>query len=214
MTDQPAAGDAEVPAWVRHLGITDRVTGLERAHASLGLLRVAGGQRLSALRPGAEYTAAQMAFSGFLARAQALHEAAFAAISTGNPYAPFTLLRAYAETAAVIFYLKDYPAQLDKLMPSPHGPGMKIGKITGYAARRLGGFQGMYGELSRCAHPAALSSPMAGHVASGQDEWASAPAFRSGPDALAACAWVVELAEVTSYLLVEFAAQHGLLADS
>jgi hypothetical protein len=72
----------------------------------------------------------------------------------------------------------------------------------------------MYGELIRCAHPAALSSPMAGRVVSGRDEWASAHAFMYGRDALAACAWVVELAEVVSYLLVEFAAQHGLLADS
>ncbi len=68
MNDQPADCNAAVPAWVRKLGITDRVTGLERAHASWDMLCAAGVQGLSGLHPGAEYTTGHMVFSGFLAR--------------------------------------------------------------------------------------------------------------------------------------------------
>ena len=55
-----------------------------------------------------------LVFSGFLARAQGFHEGAVAAIAADNPYAAFTLLRAYAENAAAILYVKDHPAQLER----------------------------------------------------------------------------------------------------
>ena len=213
MNDQPADDDAEVPAWVRNLGITDRVTGLDRAHASWDMLHAAGVQGLSDLRPGADYTAGHVAFSGFLARAQGLHEGTVTAITAGNPYATVTLLRAYAETAAAVLYVKDHPAQLEKCLPGPHRPGVKVAKITSHAESRLGGFKGTYSQLSKCAHPMALTVPASSRASGGVIEWASAPAFEAEHDATAACAWVVELAEATSYLLVDFAAQHGLLAD-
>jgi hypothetical protein len=41
-------------------------------------------------------------FSGFVARAQCLHEAATQMIDAENPHAAFTLLRAYAENTATI----------------------------------------------------------------------------------------------------------------
>jgi hypothetical protein len=213
VNDQPAGGDAQVPAWVRELGITDRVTGLERAHASWDVLHAAGVKGLGGLPPGADYPAGYLVFSGFLARAQGLHEGTVAAIRAGNPYATFTLLRAYAQTAAAVLYVKDHPAQLEKCLPGPHGPGVKIGKITSHAERRLGGFKGTYSQLSKYAHPMALTWPVSSRAAGGTIERASAPAFEAGHDAITACAWVVELAEATSYLLVDFAAQHGLLAD-
>lgn len=213
MNDQPAGGDAEVPAWVRELGITDRVTGLDRAHASWDMLHAAGVQGLSGLRPGAGYTAGHVVFSGFLARAQGLHEGTVAAIRAGNPYATFTLLRGYAETAAAVLYVKDHPAQLEKCLPGPHGPSVKVRKITNHAESRLGGFKGTYSQLSKYAHPIALTFPAPSQAAGGVIERASAPVFKAEHDAITACAWVVELAEATSYLLVDFAAQHGLLAD-
>jgi len=49
-----------------------------------------------------EYTTTIMVFSGWLARAQWFHEGASAAVEADNPYAAFTLLRAYAENAAAI----------------------------------------------------------------------------------------------------------------
>lgn len=213
MNDQPADGDAAVPAWVRNLGITDRVTGLQRAHASGGMLHAAGVHGRRGLHPGAEYTPGQVAFCGFLTRAQGLHEGTVAAIRAGNPYASFTLLRAYAETAAAILYAKDHPAHLEEFLPCPHGPGVKIGKITSHAEHRLGGFKATYSQLSKYTQPMALSLPAANPVAGEPTERASAPAFRSEHDATAACAWLVELAEATAYLLVDLAAQLRLPAD-
>jgi hypothetical protein len=155
-----------------------------------------------------------LVFSGFLARAQGLHEGAVAAISADNPYAAFTLLRAYAENAAAILYVNDHPAQLERFWREPHGPGVSIGKITSHARGRFDGFKGIYSQLSQYAHPQALSLLASHRVVEGRVvQWSSAPAFKSDHDAVIACAWVVELAAATSNLLMEFAAEFGLLAD-
>jgi hypothetical protein len=160
-----------------------------------------------------DYRVEHLVFSGFLARAQGLHEGAVAAIGADNPYAAFTLLRAYAENAAAILYVKDHPGQLDKFWRETRGPGVPIGRITNHAVNRFGGFRGIYSELSRYAHPQALSLLASHRVTEGRVvEWRSAPAFKSDPDAVMACAWVVELAEATAQLLKEFGAQFGLLA--
>ncbi len=213
MNDQPADGNGEIPAWVRELDITDRVTGLQRAHQSWGMLHAAGVQVLSGLRSGAGYTTGHLVFSGFLAQAQGLHDGTVAAIRAGNPYATFALLRAYAETTAAVLYMKDHPAHLEKCLPGPHGPGVKIRKITSHAENRFGGFKEIYSQLIKYAHPMALSLPASSQPPGGVIEWASVPAFKAEQDGITACAWVVELAEATSYLLLDFAAQHGLLAD-
>ncbi len=155
-----------------------------------------------------------MVFSGFLARAQGLHEGSVAAIRADNRYAAFTLLRAYAENAAAILYLKDRRAPLDKFWREPHGSGVSIGKITNHARTRFGGFKGIYDQLSKYAHPQALSLLASSRVVKGREvQWSSAPVFKSDHDAVIACAWVVELAKDTSYLLMEFAEEFGLLAD-
>jgi hypothetical protein len=54
-----------------------------------------------------------LAFSGFIARAQCLHEAATQMIEAENPHAAFTLLRAYTGNTAAILYAKDHPNLLD-----------------------------------------------------------------------------------------------------
>jgi hypothetical protein len=129
--------------------------------------------------------------SGFLARAQGLHEGAVAAISADNPYAAFTLLRAYAENAAAILYVKDHPAQLERFWRDTRGPGVQIGRITNHAVSRFGGFKDTYSELSRYAHPQALSLLASSRVVEGEAlQWSSAPAFKADHDAVMACAWV------------------------
>jgi hypothetical protein len=197
--------------WIQHLGITDRATGQEQARASWDLL-IAAGRRV--LGTGLDFRVEHLVFSGFLARAQGFHEGAVAAIIADNPYAAFTLLRAYAENAASILYVKDHPAELEKFWRDTSGPGVKIGKITNYALSRFDGFKGVYSELSRYAHPQALSLLASSRIAEGEMiHWSSAPAFKSDHDAVMACAWVVELAEATSHLLVEFGGQFRLLPD-
>ena len=154
-------------------------------------------------------------FSGFLARAQGFHEGTVVAIAADNPYAAFTLLRAYAENAAAILYLKDHPAQLDRFWRDIRGAGVPIDEITDYAMNRFRGFRGIYLELTKYAHPHALSLFASSRVIEGRlVEWSSVPTFKSDHDAVMACVWVVELADATSHLLKEFAAQFELLRES
>ena len=151
--DQPA----EVSDWLQKLGITDRATGQQQAAASWDLL-IRAGRRV--LGTGMEYQVEHTVVSGFLAKAQGLHEGAVAAIHADNLYAAFTLVRAYAENAAGILYVKDHREQLDKFWQLDNY-GVTIGKITNYARNRFGGFQGIYDQLSQYAHPGALSMPPA-----------------------------------------------------
>ena len=203
-------GDAHtsVPKWIRKHGITYRATGQQQAAASWNVLVRAGQKVLGTVMA---YQIEHTVVSGFLARAQGLHEAAVAGIRADNPYATFTLLRAYAENAAGILYVRDHPVQLNKFWQL-ESYGVPIGKITSYAETRFDGFKGIYSELSKYAHPAALSVLASSKGVGGQDiHWNSAPQFKSDSDAVTACAWVVELARATAYLLIEFADQFGLL---
>lgn len=125
-----------------------------------------------------------------------------------NPYASFTLIRAYAENAAAILYVKDRPGVLDLFWREPDSPGVSIGKITNYAQKRFAGFRGIYGQLSQYAHPAARSLLASHRMVEGEARnvrWSSAPSFKSENDAMVACGWIVELAEASSHLLVELA---------
>jgi hypothetical protein len=206
MGDQPVDEHADVPEEIRKLGITDRLTGLEQAAESGKFLIMAGHK---VLRTGMTYQVEHTVLFGFLARAQGLHEGTVAAVRADNPHAAFTLLRAYAENAAGILYLKDHPAQLDKFLQLD-GHGVSAGKITNYAVKWFGGFKGIYDQLSQYAHPAALGILASSSVVDGQTlHWESVPRFKSEEGALAACAWVVELAQATSHLFVECAGALG-----
>lgn len=198
------------PAWLIRLGITDLDTGQHQAHAAWNVLIAAGR---SVLSTSADYRPAHLVFSGFLARAQGLHEGAVAAIKAENPYAAFTLLRAYAENAAAILYLTDKPDLLDQFW-RPDNP-VSIGKITNHAFQgrnpRFAGFKGIYAQLSEYVHPQSrslLASSRAG--SDGAIQWSSAPRFKTDGDAVMACAWAVELAYATAHLLVEYAEKFRL----
>jgi hypothetical protein len=201
--------DNEAPeqerAFLADLGITDRATGLARARASRELLLQAGSRVLGSAK---DYTIRVMVFSGFLARAQGFHEGSVAAIEADNPYAAFSLLRAYAENAAGILYLKDHPTKLDQFWRPGTRP-VPPGKITNHAEKRFGGFKPIYSELSQYAHPGSLSMLASSRI-TGEDsrtvQWSSAPSFKSDNDAMVACGWTVELGTATAHLLVELAA--------
>jgi hypothetical protein len=172
---------------------------------------ISAGRRV--LGTGLDYRVEHLVLSGFLARAQGLHEGAVAAIRADDPYAAFTLLRAYSENAAAILYAKDHPAELEKFWRDTRGPGVEIEKIINHAVSRFRGFNGIYSELGKYAQPHALSLLASSRVVEGREvQWSSAPAFKSDSDAVLACAWVLELAKATSDLLLELAAQLGLLA--
>lgn len=121
----------------------------------------------------------------------------------GQPLRAFTLIRAYAESTAAILYVTDHPAQLNNLWRGD-GHGIKIGKITNHAETRLEAFRDVYGELSSYAHPASKSLLASMRVAETSTvQWRSAPTFKSEADRIVAYAWIRELAEVSSHLLVE-----------
>ena len=199
----------QLPEWIRRRGIINRASGQERARSSWNTL-ISAGRRV--LGSGLSYRVEHLVFSGFLARAQGLHEGVVAGISSDNPYAAFTLLRAYAENAAAILYAKDHPAELERFWRDIDGPGVELEAITNYANQRFEGFDSIYSQLRRWAEPQATSL-LAGNQVSDNAEiqWSSVPKFKSDHDAVMACVWVVELAEANSHLLMEFAAEFGLL---
>lgn len=198
MTDVVDAVDGGDPSeWIRQLGVLDRQTGIERARDARQLLIDAAQTVLSAVT---DYTVPHLIFSGFVARAQGLHEAAVAAIEADNPYAAFTLLRAYSENAAAILYLIDHPTTLNKFWQDPRG--VQVGRITNHARKNFKMFKEIYDQLSQYAHPTRRSILASFQVSDdGQFTWSSAPRFGSEGDILTACAWVIELAQATSQLL-------------
>jgi hypothetical protein len=209
-TDGSAAG-VGVPAWIQELGITDRLTGLERARLSLDTLILTGRKVLGT---SLDYRVEHLVFSGFLARAQGFHEGTVAAINADNPYSAFTLLRAYAENAAAILYVKDHPAALERFWGDIRRTDVPTHEIITYATTRFRGFKGIYSELSKYVHPHALSLLASSRVIEGRIvQWSSVPMFKSDYDAVIACVWVVELAEATSHLFTEFATQFELLGE-
>lgn len=192
--------DTGVHDWVKQLGITDRDTGRACATAARQLLINAAR---AVLGSSPSYTTPHLVFSGFVARAQGLHEAAVAAIEADNPYAAFTLLRAYAENAAAILYLKDHPTKLDRFWREPKG--VPVGRINNHANSRFGMFKEIYDQLSQYAHPQPRSILASTRVSDdGTFTWSSAPSFKGDGDAIMACAWTVELARATYHLLMEF----------
>jgi predicted RNase H-like HicB family nuclease len=210
-TDVPSA-DVGLPAWIEELGITDRLTGQEQARTSLDAL-IATGRKI--LETSSDYTIGHLVFSGFLARAQGFHEGTVAAIDADNPYAAFTVLRAYSENTATILYVKDHPAELDRFWRDTHGQDVSMDEIINYAMTRFRGFKGIYSELSKYAHPHALSLLASSRVIEGRIvQWSSVPSFKSDHDAIMASVWVVELAGATSHLLREFASQFQLVGGA
>jgi hypothetical protein len=96
-------------------------------------------------------------FASAMARAQGLHDAIVREIRHSNPHAVFTLMRAYAETAAIILYVKDHPNYVSVVQTSPEelpkGRGRKsMQAIINHAVKRFSGFKEVYTELSEIAH--------------------------------------------------------------
>lgn len=176
------------------MGLTDLPTALSKATEAKSILWDAGQYTLGRFeRPNREF----LVVTGLMARAQAFHEGVLLSVEADNPYAAFTLLRAYAENAAAIAYLSDKPTQLSNFIDAD--AGVAIGRITGYATKYSDGFKEIYRQLSQFAHPAADSVLTSHRLSDNPDgtlklKWHSAPSFKEEQHALLACAWVIELA--------------------
>jgi hypothetical protein len=198
-----------IPAWVAQHGILDRPTGIEAAYASLALLR--GAAELALKRVDPNLTHAVVLLCGLVTRGSGLHDAAVDALEKDNPYAAFTLIRAYAENAAAFLYVTDKPDKVDKMLGFQGSP-VSVGQMTGHAkqSKRFGAFKHIYSELSEYGHPQPKSFSASMDVDAEKFRWSSVPAFRSGGnDFVVACAWIVELAEVHMHVIGEFADAQG-----
>lgn len=187
------------------LGITDLESGLAVARGALSLVWEGGKLALGA---GQDVHLVHVVIAGLLARAQGFHEGTVAAIEADNPYAAFTLLRAYAENVAALFYLRDKPQSVSKFVGDPNSPGVKPGVLTNYAKKHGAGFTAIYEQLSQYTHPASRSVLASSDIVEDEDGtrlvWKSAPQFGSEFDRLMACAWTFELAEAHRALLRAF----------
>jgi hypothetical protein len=193
--------------WVEALGIRDAPSGYAAAWDARERILEPARRVIGSAE---DVTISMLVFQGFVARAQGLHEAATSACSAENPHATFTLLRAYAENAAAILYATDKPREVHQFW-KPDGHGISIGRITNYAQTRFDAFREIYDQLSKFAHPQALSLLASMSVTEDRIvRWASAPHFKRSDDQLIAYAWAVELAEATGDFLYEFAHQHRL----
>lgn len=183
------------------LGMTDVPTAVAKAEGSLARVLDAGKDALSRF-DGLDRDV--LVIAGLLARAQGFHQGVVASVRSDNPYAAFTLLRAYAENAAAVAYLADKPQELPRFLGDGHG--VSVGRITSHASKHFGGFKRVYGELSEYAHPGSRSLLASQQIVQETDDhahvaWRSAPAFKGEHDKLMACAWVWELAEAHDHLL-------------
>jgi hypothetical protein len=194
------------------LGVTDRATAQQAATDARQVL-IDGAT--DALKPLEVWSIGYVVLSGLVARAQGLHEGALAAIAADNPYAAFTLVRAYAENAAAVLYVKDHPDQMRTHWLDANGRHVPIGKMTRWASasNRFGGFRSIYDQLSGFAHPSPRSIISSHRLDADAGEtdgtrrvtWRSAPSFKTDEDAMVACGWIVELATAQAHLLVELA---------
>jgi hypothetical protein len=187
------------------LGMPDLPTAMDKVEGSLGQFRAGAREALEMFD---ELTTEAVIVMGLVARAQSLHKGITHAIRGQNPHVAFTLLRAYAENAAAISYIGDYPESVRRFLGDHPIP---IGRMTNAAGKHFGGFSAVYRNLSEYAHPA-WRAVVASHQVINEAEgaarlaWQSAPRFKSEGDALMACAWVWELTEAHEHLLLRTAA--------
>ncbi len=197
-------GDVDEPSLPQLHGIIDRDTAIAKAtEARDRLLRFAA----EALPPRLFFDVPMMTLMSLLTRAQAFHDGALDAVRAGNPFAAFTLIRGYSETAAVMVRLTERPADIARLYPeAPANTRFRMGQITDGASARFGEFKKIYNKLSEFAHPHSAMA-LSGWHASDADEsdvqWQSAPAFKNVDDLMMACVWLVELAAANSNLWTE-----------
>jgi hypothetical protein len=202
-----------IPAWVSTLGIVDRASGIEKARSSRQQLVDATWAALTAFYEAGGATTANLLLLGLAARGIGLHDASVQALETDNPFAAFTLIRAYAENAATFMYAIDKPDTIDRLFGRSEHP-IRLSTITNHAMQsprsRFGEFSAVYDSLSAYAHPMPTSIlASATNVGENELQWCSGPAFKTDNDFLTASGWIVEFAIANAGLLKDFAQSQG-----
>ncbi|WP_280510405.1 hypothetical protein [Nocardia farcinica] len=156
---------------------------------------------LSSLREGGALYYDDLPYLGFIERAQAFHLGVISLVEQGNPLGAVTLLRAYAENAAVAFWIDKRPQDLDKLRPgATHG--LPIGRVIAEAERQLPGFKALYSLWSDHAHPSGSGGFHTLRIsADGQFTWQSHPNFKSADDARQVLDWLESICTLTTQVI-------------
>lgn len=183
-------------------GIVDRQSGLAEAASAREKMTSMAARAIGAER---DFDIPRMTMLSLLTRAQGFHDSAVAALQADNPFATFTLLRSYAENAALLCWLVDKPADIERIYPlAPADRTIRVGQLTNYAEKRMGGFRPIYAQLSKFAHPGAGTALSGWHTGDENSvHWTSVPAFKNDDDFKVGCLWVVELAEANGHLWSE-----------
>ncbi|HZE17989.1 MAG TPA: hypothetical protein VE197_21115, partial [Mycobacterium sp.] len=144
--DELDQGTREIPDSVKARGIVDRATGIDRDRASRQWLQDAAWQALGRGGGGTLYTS-HFLVMGLASSAAGLHDGVIHALETDNPFATYTLLRSYADNAALVLYATDHPDQLDRILGLGGANPIKVGTIKNYAeqgSKRFGAFRAVY----------------------------------------------------------------------
>ncbi len=88
----------------------------------------------------------------FINRATSLHAGVVSAVKADNPHAAFTLLRAYLELVALLYYVDaylEYIEALRKPLPElPKGTRKRFSELFTFAAREMAGIHHTYAVLN------------------------------------------------------------------
>ncbi len=151
-----------------------------------------------------------------ITRSQGLHDAIVREIAQGNPHSVFPLIRAFAESVVLVYYVSDHPKYVTALIDHPRSSGKEgprrktIQALIAYAKDHAPGMKDVYAHLSEAAHFGSTAM-WASVTPTGEGfTWASSPRWRSDEQALIACAQTRELADAMTDLLTRFAERYVL----
>jgi hypothetical protein len=152
-------------------------------------------------------------------RFRGLHEGVMREVKASNPHAVFPLMRAFAETVAVVAYANDYPDYVERVA-KPRGGQPKqlkrprIETLIDHIAPDAPGFARIYDQLCEITHFGSLALWHPHSIGDDQTvRWRSAPQWRNDRESLIACAQLKEMSDAAATYLHNFAGRHILEAD-
>ena len=163
---------------------------------------------------GGEWNDSLVFFCSAVSRARALHESIVREIEATNPHATMTMLRQFAETVAMTFYVSDHPKYVEVLMTRPSeakkgAPSRKSPQaLVNYMdAKHTDQFAVVYKELCEMAHFGTIALWSSHRIRDNDDgtvgwSWSSAPAWHSENEALVCCAQLLELSDGMNSALI------------
>jgi hypothetical protein len=172
-------------------------------HRERGYDEVAGQALTSMINAGQGLTLVNAFFMSAVTRARGLHEAVAREIACDNPHAVFPLMRQFAETVAMTYYVADHPSYVEVLSQRPSerargAPRRKsmqalVNHMDRHHAQQFGL---VYAELSEITHFGSIAFWTAHRVEASEareTSWTSYPRWRDDDQLYVACAQLLEL---------------------